>query len=159
MLFYCRRNKKALSTKMERTFLVGAAGFPNRFALWIASVSQNFFVCSSKFWDVRYGPGGSSSSLKIKKQTRPSDESVFWLGRRDSDPRDAGVKVLCLTAWRRPKILIVKTPTAFNYGRINFKWGGGWDSNPRSSEPQSDALGQLRYIHHVRQFKKLPGAP
>ena len=118
-----------------------------------------FSLCSSKFWDVRYGPGGSSSSPKIKKQTRPSDESVFWLGRRDSDPRDAGVKVLCLTAWRRPNILIVKTPTAFNYGRINFKWGGGWDSNPRSSEPQSDALGQLRYIHHVRQFKKLPGAP
>ena len=29
---------------MERTFLVGAAGFPNRFALWIASVSQNFFA-------------------------------------------------------------------------------------------------------------------
>ncbi len=30
-----------------------------------------------------------------------------------------------------------------------FIWGGGWDSNPRSSEPQSDALGQLRYIHHI----------
>ena len=89
-----------------------------------------------------------------KKQATPSEQPVFWLGRRDSDPRDAGVKVLCLTAWRRPNMLIVKTPTAFNYGRINFKWGGGWDSNPRSSEPQSDALGQLRYIHHVRQFQK-----
>ena len=53
---------------------------------------------------------------------------------------------------------IVKTPTAFNYGRTNFKWGGGWDSNPRSSEPQSDALGQLRYIHHIpaAQQVKLP---
>ena len=97
---------------------------------------------------------------KIKKQGCSFGTILlFWLGRRDSDPRDAGVKVLCLTAWPRPNMLIVKTPTAFNYGRINFKWGGGWDSNPRSSEPQSDALGQLRYIHHVRQFKKLPGAP
>ena len=86
---------------------------------------------------------------KIKNRPILKDESVFWLGRRDSDPRDAGGKVLCLTAWRRPNMLIVKTPTAFNYGRINFKWGGGWDSNPRSSEPQSDALGQLRYIHHI----------
>ena len=28
----------------------------------------------------------------------------LWLGWRDSDPRDAGVKVLCLTAWRQPNI-------------------------------------------------------
>ena len=28
-------------------------------------------------------------------------------------------------------------------------WGGRWDSNPRSSVPQTDALGQLRYTHHV----------
>ena len=47
----------------------------------------------------------------------------------------------------------------YTMGESRFIWGGGWDSNPRSSEPQSDALGQLRYIHHVRQFKKLPGAP
>ena len=30
--------------------------------------------------------------------------SAWWLGWRDSNPRDAGVKVLCLTAWRQPKI-------------------------------------------------------
>ena len=49
---------------MERTFLVGAAGFPNRFALWIASVSQKFCAEGLHFWDVRYGPGVSSSSPK-----------------------------------------------------------------------------------------------
>ena len=27
---------------------------------------------------------------------------LLWLGRRDSNPRDDGVKVRCLTAWRRP---------------------------------------------------------
>ena len=30
------------------------------------------------------------------------------LGQRDSNPRDAGVKVLCLTAWRWPKNLIMQ---------------------------------------------------
>ena len=29
-------------------------------------------------------------------------------------------------------------------------WGGRWDSNPRSSVPQTDALGQLRYTHHIK---------
>ena len=30
-----------------------------------------------------------------------------------------------------------------------YLWGGRWDSNPRSSVPQTDALGQLRYTHHI----------
>ena len=33
--------------------------------------------------------------------------------------------------------------------RLLFMWGGRWDSNPRSSVPQTDALGQLRYTHHI----------
>ena len=49
---------------MERTFLVGAAGFPNRFALWIASVSRKYFAFGSDFRDVRDGPGVPSSSPK-----------------------------------------------------------------------------------------------
>ena len=28
-------------------------------------------------------------------------------------------------------------------------WGGRWDSNPRSPEPQSGALTGLSYIHHI----------
>ena len=32
---------------------------------------------------------------------------------------------------------------------IVLLWGGRWDSNPRSSVPQTDALGQLRYTHHI----------
>ena len=146
MLFLYHKTKK--QPAKCRLLLVEMAGFPNRFALWIASVSQKFCAEGLDFRDVRYGPGGSSSS-PYKNILSQKGKGCFWLGWRDSDPRDAGVKVLCLTAWRRPNILIVKTPTAFNYGRINFKWGGGWDSNPRSSEPQSDALGQLRYIHHI----------
>gem|GEM_PF-5138889 len=29
----------------------------------------------------------------------------IWLGWRDSNPRNGGVKVRCLTAWLHPKIL------------------------------------------------------
>tara|TARA_Y100000590_G_scaffold377964_1_gene444588 strand:- start:148 stop:339 length:192 start_codon:yes stop_codon:yes gene_type:complete len=29
-----------------------------------------------------------------------------------------------------------------------LKWGGRWDSNPRSPEPQSGALNQLGHAHH-----------
>ncbi len=42
-----------------------------------------------------------------------------------------------------------KSPTESCRGRLLFVWGGRWDSNPRSSEPQSDALTKLRYAHHV----------
>ncbi len=41
-----------------------------------------------------------------------------------------------------------KSPTESCRGRPLFIWGGRWDSNPRSSEPQSDALTKLRYAHH-----------
>ena len=57
--------------------------------------------------------------------------SIFgWAGR--SWTFTAWVKVTCPTARLQPNI-----------------WGGRWDSNPRSSVPQTDALGQLRYTHHI----------
>ena len=94
---------------------------------------------------------GPPISLYFIRKRRPRGRR-FWLGRRDSNARDDGVKVRCLTAWRRPSIkgLIFKVPTAeITMGTLDSIWGGGWDLNPRSSEPQSDALGQLRYIHHT----------
>ena len=51
----------------------------------------------------------------------------FWLGWRDSNPRDDGVKVRCLTAWLQPNIyvnlniiplLIVKIKC---YVKVNFR--------------------------------------
>ena len=49
---------------------------------------------------------GSFDSLQFqqKKEAPYTGSFLFWLGWRDSNPRDAGVKVLCLTAWRQPKI-------------------------------------------------------
>ena len=66
-------------------------------------------------------------------------------GMAGFEPTTAGVKVLCLTAWRHP---IVKPPARERKSRsgrsgplaLRSLWGGRWDSNPRSSEPQSDAL-------------------
>lgn len=34
----------------------------------------------------------------------------------------------------------------------HYLWGERRDSNSRSSEPQSDVLGQLHYSHHIRRF-------
>ena len=43
------------------------------------------------------------------------------------EPGNDGVKVRCLTAWLIPN-------------RLSKIWGDRWESNPRMSEPQSDAL-------------------
>ena len=59
----------------------------------------------------------------------------------------ARVKVWCLTAWLQPN--------------IKFKWGGRWDSNPRSPVPQTGALTSyatstivlyLKHIYYYKQF-------
>ena len=95
-----------------------------------------------------------------KKQTHPEGWICFLVGAAGFGPTRCRSQSPVPYRLATPQyVIIVKTPTVQNYGRMSFIWGGGWDSNPRSSEPQSDALGQLRYIHHVRQFKKLPGAP
>ena len=55
-------------------------------------------------------------------------------GMAGFEPTHTGVKVLCLTAWRHPRAFGKKSCIK------KEKWGEGRDSNPRSSEPQSDAL-------------------
>ena len=76
-----------------------------------------------------------------------------WLGWRDSNPRDDGVKVRCLTAWRQPSM--ENTEPNFTIKLRVPMWGGRWDSNPRSPEPQSGALTGLSYIHHMARQKGL----
>ncbi len=43
--------------------------------------------------------------LAIKKTC--TDVQVFWLGWKDLNPRNNGVRVRCLTAWRHPSICAV----------------------------------------------------
>ncbi len=62
----------------------------------------------------------------IKNTVTPIDVTVFWLGWRDSDPRDDGVKVRCLTAWLQPNIyFVIKYAHSMNYGRILYGVEGG----------------------------------
>ena len=58
-----------------------------------------------------------------------------WLGWQDSNLRNAGVKVLCLTTWLHPSI--------------------GVDIGTRTLDNQNHnlALYQLNYIHHMVRFK------
>ena len=46
----------------------------------------------------------------------------------------------CLTTWRHPIIQKRGSGIAAIPKSKKIKWGGRWDSNPRPSEPQSDAL-------------------
>ena len=139
-----------LSYQNDRSYLVGAAGFPNRFALWIASVSRKYFAFGSDFRDVRYGPGGSSSSPKIKKQVSPFGAPCFLVGAAGFGPTRCRSQSPVPYRLATPQYGYSKNAHSFlTMGESRFIWGGGWDSNPRSSEPQSDALGQLRYIHHI----------
>ena len=71
----------------------------------------------------------------LLKKARCGGIGLFWLGWRDSNPRDAGVKVLCLTAWRQPNIRkicfrdLVKVPIAKTMGTLNYfvGWGVGFE--------------------------------
>ena len=59
-------------------------------------------------------------------------------GTAGLEPADEGVKVLCLTTWRHPKV--EKTRRTGSYSRSPDQWGGIRGSNPRHPEPQSGAL-------------------
>ena len=66
----------------------------------------------------------------------------LFTGPAGFEPTTAGVKVLCLTAWRRPIIfmqyaLIKENPCTSMHKDLQ---GGYWDSNPGPPEPQSGAL-------------------
>ena len=54
------------------------------------------------------GKGGGTTCVRsdFYKKIRASDTKLAptWLGWLDSDQRDDGVKVRCLTAWRRPNL-------------------------------------------------------
>jgi hypothetical protein len=80
---------------------------------------------------------GCSRKMKprINIEFMRGSKGIQLAGLAGFGPTRDGVKVRCLTAWLQPNMEIrgQKRP------RIN-QWGGRWDSNPRSPEPQSGAL-------------------
>ena len=104
---YLIRKRKHPTNRIIKAFvrcLSGWAGlaapipFANSCLLWCGpengqmSILHIFYLL---FW-------GSNPFDFNKKRASTKVEALFWLGWRDSNPRDAGVKVLCLTAWRQP---------------------------------------------------------
>ena len=66
-----------------------------------------------------------TENIKMKKALRKRS-AFFWLGWRDSDPRDAGVKVLCLTAWRHPNMELVYSKNAHSITLWAYCFYMGW---------------------------------
>ena len=58
-------------------------------------------------------------SEKVKKYPRNKSEEFFWLGHRDSNPGNDGVRVRCLTAWRCPNIYFTTRIIAENFLFVN----------------------------------------
>ena len=56
---------------------------------------------------------------------------------------------LGLESNRQPRVFQTRALTADELPRHIKVWGERRDSNSRSSEPQSDVLGQLHYSHHI----------
>ena len=81
-----------------------------------------------------------------------SEDFLFLVGLGRFELPHARVKVQCLTAWLQPNIfkIIIMFPhyksvvhyvhTALGGYNLIYKWGGRWDSNPRSPVPQTGAL-------------------
>ncbi len=58
--------------------------------------------------------GGLDKKILVAFATR-----IFWLGHRDSNPGNDGVRVRCLTAWRCPNISLTKRIIADFFRLVN----------------------------------------
>ena len=77
---------------------------------------------------------------------------LIWLGWRDSDARNDGVKVRCLTAWLQPNIGEIRGQNNFR-PRISCM---GWIERFELSASRATIwrANQLRYTHHIWRAKR-----
>ena len=81
--------------------------------------------------------GCISRTSSFRKKAGAKRTLPGMVGLADSNQRNDGVKVRCLTTWA-----IAQYEKTANLPGLPpfFVWGGRWDSNPRHPDPQSGAL-------------------
>ena len=80
--------------------------------------------------------GTGAERLPVPVSTAPKD----WQGWLDSNQRMRESKSRALPLGYTPVSGEKKKRTGADAPALFLLWGGRWDSNPRPSEPQSDAL-------------------
>ena len=77
---------------------------------WISNPVQLTYSANTPKRRLRDSNSHALADASIQRWCIPisaTRRQIYKLGWRDSDPRNTGVKVLCLTAWRQPIIFLL----------------------------------------------------
>ena len=88
------------------------------------------------------------SELSAKPEARDMELAPTWLGWLDSNQRNAGVKVPCLTAWLHPN-MGGEPRAGADAPALSHKYGVGNGARTHDTRNHNPVLCQLSYTHRI----------